>query len=184
MKHLTEKIIAAILAALCCGPVMAQDWMDGLPSKPGYVDFGNLTELFGQEPKVEVMLGGPLVTFLAEASRQEDPELAKMLDGLTAISVNVYELDQGDAQAARDRVEQLAGRLSDQQWQRTVKVNEEDSRVQMFMRTDGDQIAGLALMVLGGDSEAVFINVVGNVDPAALGKLASKFGVSADINLN
>lgn len=184
MKHLTEKIIAAILAAFCCGPVMAQDWMEGLPSKPGYVDFGNLTELFGQEPKVEVMLGGPLVTFLAEASRQEDPELAKMLDGLTAISVNVYELDQGDAQAARDRVEQLAGRLSDQKWQRTVKVSEEDSRVQMFMRTDGDQIAGLALMVLDGDSEAVFINVVGNVDPAALGKLAGKFGVSADINLN
>lgn len=184
MKHLTEKIIAAILAALFCGPVMAQDWMDGLPSKPGYVDFGNLTELFGQEPKVEVMLGGPLVTFLAEASRQEDPELAKMLDGLTAISVNVYDLDQGDAQAARDRVEQLAGRLSDQKWQRTVKVSEEDSRVHMFMRTDGDQIAGLALMVLDGDSEAVFINVVGNVDPAALGKLAGKFGVSADLNLN
>lgn len=184
MKYLAEKIIAAILAALFCGPVFAQDWMDNLPAKAGYVDFGNLTELFGQEPKVEVMLGGPLVTFLAEASRQEDPELAKMLEGLTAISVNVYELGEGDRQAARERVETLAQRLRDQQWQRTVKVNEGDSRVQMFMRTDGNQIAGLALMVLGGDSEAVFINVVGDVDPAALGKLAGKFGVSADLDFN
>lgn len=184
MKHLTEKIIAAILAALCCGPVFAQDWMDNLPDKPGYVDFGNLTDLFGREPKVEVMLGGPLVTFLAEASRQEDPELAKMLDGLTAISVNVYELDQGDTEAARERVEQLAGRLRDQQWQRTVKVTDEDSRVHMFMKTDGNQIAGLTLMVLGSDSEAVFINVVGNVDPAALGKLAGKFGVSTNLEFN
>lgn len=184
MKHLTEKIIAAILAVLTCGPVFAQDWMDGLPSKPGYVDFGNLTELFGEEPKVEVMLGGPLVTFLAEASRQEDPELAKMLEGLTAISVNVYELGEGDREAARERVSTLARRLGDEQWQRTVKVTEGDSRVHMFMKTDGDQIAGLALMVLGGDTEAVFINVVGDVDPAALGKLAGKFGVSANLDLH
>lgn len=183
MKHLTETIMATILAALFCGPVLAQDWMEGLPSKPGYVDFGNLTQLFGEEPKVEVMLGGPLVTFLAEASREEDPELAKMLDGLTAISVNVYELEEGDREAARERVSTLAQRLGDEQWQRTVKVNEGDSRVHMFMKTDGDQIAGLALMVLGGDTEAVFINVVGDVDPAALGKLAGKFGVSADLNL-
>lgn len=183
MKHLTETIMATILAALFCGPALAQDWMEGLPSKPGYVDFGNLTQLFGEEPKVEVMLGGPLVTFLAEASREEDPELAKMLDGLTAISVNVYELEEGDREAARERVSTLAQRLGDEQWQRTVKVNEGDSRVHMFMKTDGDQIAGLALMVLGGDTEAVFINVVGDVDPAALGKLAGKFGVSADLNL-
>lgn len=184
MKHLVEKILVALFAALLCGPVLAQDWMDTLPDKPGYVDFGDLTELFGNEPKVEVMLGGPLVTFLAEASREEDPELAKMLEGLTAISVNVYELDEGDSKAARDRVEELAGRLRDQKWQRTVKVTEEDSRVHMFMKTDGNQIAGLTLMVVGGDSEAVFINVVGNVDPAALGKLAGKFGVSANIDFN
>lgn len=184
MNRITTTLIAAFLAVMGSGPVMAQDWMDTLPSKAGYVDFGNLTELFGDEPKVEVMLGGPLVTFLAEASRQEDPELAKMLDGLTAISVNVYELDEGDRQAARDRVETLAERLRDDRWQRTVRVNEEDSRVHMFMKTEGEEIAGLALMVLGGDSEAVFINVVGNVDPAALGKLAGKFGVSADIDLN
>lgn len=184
MKRIATMVIAAFIAALGSGSLKAQDWMDTLPSKAGYVDFGNLTELFGQEPKVEVMLGGPLVTFLAEASRQEDPELAKMLDGLTAITVNVYELDEGDKTAARDRVEELATRLRDEQWQRTVRVNDEDSRMHMFMKTDGPQIAGLALMVLGGDSEAVFINVVGNVDPAALGKLAGKFGVSADIDFN
>lgn len=183
MKRITTMAIAALLAAVSSGPVMAQDWMDTLPSKPGYVDFGNLTELFGEEPKVEVMLGGPLVTFLAEATRQEDPELAKMLDGLTAITVNVYELDEGDTKAARDRVEALAARLRDDQWQRTVRVTEETSRMHMFMKPDGSQISGLALMVVDG-SEAVFINVVGDVDPAALGKLAGKFGVSADIDFN
>lgn len=184
MKRITRVLIAAAAAVLATGPVMAQDWMDTLPSEAGYVDFGNLTELFGEEPKVEVMLGGPLVTFLAEASRQEDPELAKMLDGLKAISVNVYSLDKGDTKAADNRVEELANRLRDDRWQRTVRVNDENSRVHMFMKTDGGQIAGLALMALDGDTEAVFINVVGNVDPAALGKLAGKFGVSADIDFN
>lgn len=184
MKRIKSTVIAAFLAVACTGPVLAQDWTESLPSKAGYVDFGNLTELFGHEPKVEVMLGGPLVTFLAEASRQEDPELAEMLDGLTAITVNVYDLDEGDTNAARDRVEELAARLGDQQWQRTVRVTEEDSRMHMFVKSDGPKIAGLALMVLSDDSEAVFINVVGDVDPAALGKLAGKFGVSADIDLN
>lgn len=182
MKPIRQLI--AILLLLTAGPLAAQSWQETIKSHPGYVDFGNLTEVMGEEPKVEVMLGGPLITFLAEASRQEDPELADMLQGLSAIRVNVFKLDNGDTKAARQRVEEIAGRLSRQDWERTVKVNDEKSPVNMFIRTDGDNIAGLAVMVVSGDSEAVFINVVGDVNPAALGKLAGKFGVSVDAIAN
>lgn len=178
MMNTMRNTMAAVLLLLAAGPLAAQDWQEAIKDKPGYVDFGNLTELMGEEPKVEVMLGGPLITFLAEASREEDPQLADMLNGLAAIRVNVFELNDGDTKAARARVEEIAGKLTREKWERTVKVNDEDSPVNMFVRTDGSKIAGLAVMVVSGDSEAVFINVVGDVDPAALGKLAGKFGVS------
>lgn len=172
-------LLACVLLATA-GTIAAQDWQETLRAQPGYVDFGDLSALLGEEPKVEVMLGGPLITFLAEASRGEDPEMADMLSGLTAIRVHVFELDNGDTKAARERVEELSRRLVQDNWQRTVKVNDKDSPVNMFVRTDGNNIAGLAVMVVSGDSEAVFINIVGNVDPVALGRLASKFGVSVD----
>jgi len=170
--------LAAATLFLAAGPLAAQDWQDAVKSKPGYVDFGDLSKELGEEPKVEVMLGGPLISFLAEASREDDPELADMLKGLAAVRVNVFELKEGDAKVARDRVNQVAKKLAGEHWQKTISVNDDENPVSMFIRTEGDKISGLAMMVVSGDREAVFINVVGDVDPAALGKLAAKLGVS------
>ena len=48
------------------------------------------------------------------------------------------------------------------------------------MKTVGSKVAGMAVMVIEPGSDAVFMNIVGEIDPAQLGQVASRFGV--DIN--
>lgn len=183
MKRVLETLLALILALSAVPPIQAQDWLENLKAQPGYVDFGNLSETLGAEPKVQIALGGPMLNFLASASGEDDPEMAKMLQNLSGIRVNVFELNNGDAEAARARVHALAQQLVDNQWQPTVQVNDPKSPMNLFIKPAGDHIAGLAMMVVSGDSQAVFINVVGNVDPAALGRLAGELGISMDLGM-
>lgn len=177
------RVIAAFVAvagAVMALPAIGAEWEEQIKTEPGYVDFGNLQGLTDTEPKVAVSLGGPLLTFLREATREEEPELAGMLDGLKGVRVSVYPLNGDDTEAIKERVKSLADELAGAAWERTVKVEDDSDLVHMYLKMQQDSIAGLTLMVVEPGSEAVFINVIGSIDPAALGRLVSKFGVSVD----
>lgn len=163
---------------LAASPTRAAD-----PSgAPGYVDFGDLETLTGNAPKVEVDLGGPMIRFLAAASREAEPDVADMMSKLKSIRVNVFELAPGSAEATSDQVQSLAADLEANDWERAVVVREEgDAIVHMYMKLDGEDVVGMTFMAMDhGSDEAIFINIVGEVDPEKLGKLAAKFGVDGD----
>ena len=159
-------------------PARAQDSLSQLP---GYVDFGNLAELSGATPTVEISLGQALIGFVAAAAREEEPDLAMALSRLKSIRVNVLELS-GDAglQSARERADAIVGRLKADRWEPAVSVLADDASVQMYIKTEGDQVTGMTVMMVGEDNEAVFMNIVGEIDPEQLGRVASRFGVNLD----
>ena len=43
----------------------------------------------------------------------------------------------------------------------------------------GDNIDGLVVMVVSDDDEAVFVNVVGTIDPAQIGRIGHSFRIDA-----
>jgi len=148
---------------------------------PGFVDFGDLETLTGNPPKVEVDLGGPMIRFLAAASREAEPDVADMMSKLKSIRVNVFELAPGSEEAAHLKLQSLAADLEARDWERAVVVREKgEATVHMYMKLDGENVVGLTFMAVDDDDEAVFINIVGEVDPEKLGKLAARFGVDGD----
>ena len=161
-----------LLTALLALPAMAQE--DALVDLPGYVDFGELGDIYG-EPKVQIALGEALLGFVSAMAAKEEPETAELFNKLKGVRVNVYNID-GDAGPAVEQVKRVATMLSGAAWSPIVRVNEEGQQVQIFLKMTGENVEGLTLMAVDGE-EAVFINVIGDINPEDLGKVVENFDV-------
>ncbi len=173
-RTITAAALGAVLA-LGTGPVLAQ----APTNEPGYVDFSVLSGQMGATPEVNLNFGGAMLGMFAEGLRESDPDLADLLGGLTGLRVTVYE--DVDAEAVRPHAADLATRLTGQGWEAAMNVRDDSTHVDMLMRTGDNRIRGLALIVTEASGSAVFINVVGDLDPAAMGRLISGTGMNLNI---
>jgi len=170
-----SKILTLLMTAMLALPAMAQE--DALKAFPGYVDFGELNSIFG-EPTVQISIGASLLGLVGSLSASEDPETAEMFKRLNGVRVNVFENQQIPAEGL-DFVKDISAQLSDRGWESVVTVNSEDEQVRIFMMINGDQVEGITVMAVE-ESEAVFVNVIGNINPAELEKVMSNFDVDLD----
>jgi len=166
----------AAFAALLALPAVAQE--DELKVLPGYVDFGSLEAVYG-EPKVMVNIGGLLLGFMAQATK-DDPEAAALMEGLKGVRINVYETG-GELMPALDQLQDVKSMLREQNWEPIVQVNEDDENVQIFIKLDGEGVQGLTVMAVNAE-EAVFMNILGSMDPEKLGQVMDQFDVDMDVN--
>ncbi len=170
-----------MLCSLIALGISSRSQAQGRPeSESGYVDFRELDDWFDTEAKLEINVKGALLRLVAEASRNEDPELARLLSRLKGIYVRGYPLSRSQAGAVGRRTSDFARRLEGQGWDTVVRVREEDEQVDMYIRSDGDNIAGLVVMVVSPDEdETIFVNIVGDIDPEEIGRIGSKFHIDA-----
>ncbi|MEM1413115.1 MAG: DUF4252 domain-containing protein [Pseudomonadota bacterium] len=176
MNKLMKHCAIATMALLLALPALAQE--DELKSMPGYVDFGTLDAVYG-EPKVRVNIGGFLLSFMSQAAK-EDPDAAALMEGLEGVRINIYSTE-GEIAPAMDQLQDVKDMLSDQNWEPIVQVNEDDENVQIFMKADGEGMQGLTVMVVNAE-EAVFLNILGSIDPDQIGAVMDQFDVDMDID--
>ena len=167
--------MTVVLTAMLALPAMAQE--DALKAFPGYVDFGDLGDIFG-EPTVQISVGASLLSLVGSLSASEDPEAAEMFKRLNGVRVNVYENTEIPA-AGLDLVRDVSSQLSGSGWESVVTVNSEDEQVRIFMKIDDDVVQGITVMVVEA-TEAVFVNVIGDINPAELEKVMDNFDVEID----
>ncbi len=167
-----RKILTACITALMALPVMAQE--DSLKDFPGYVDFGELNTVFG-EPTVQISVGESLLGLVSSLSASEDPEAAELFNRLNGVRVNVFET-QGMADGAVDYVKEVSSRLSERGWESVVTVNSDDEQVRIFMMINGGQVEGITVMAVE-ETEAVFVNIIGSINPEELGKVMENFDI-------
>jgi hypothetical protein len=163
------------LSAVLAVPAMAQE--DALKAFPGYVDFGELNSIFG-EPTVQISIGASLLGLVGTLSEEEDPEAAELFKKLNGVRVNVFETETM-ADGAVDLVKDISGKLSSSGWESVVTVNSADEQVRVFMKLNGEMVDGITVMALEED-EAVFVNVIGNINPSELQQVMKNFDVEID----
>jgi len=174
-----KRWMIAVLTACMALPVMAQE--DALKGLPGYIDFGQLNSAYG-EPKVNITIGGTLLNFVGAMAAKEDPEAAAVFNGLKGVRVSTY-ATAGDTGAALDQLNSVKKKLQSSDWEPVVQVNDDGGEyVQIFLKINGEAIDGLVLMAVD-DEEAVFINVLGSLDPAQLSQVMDSFDVDIDPNI-
>ena len=145
------------------------------------IDVRALDTYFNDEPRVEVNLKGSLLRLLVEASREDEPEFAEMVSGLTGVTVRVYDLDTA-VDGLTTRLSRFGDDLEDQGWSTLVRVRgeagtDDEDDVWIYVLDDGDVFGGLAVMSLDHtDEQVAFVLIDGVIDPSQIGRLSSRFG--------
>lgn len=171
MKHTMRKLAIGVFTMLLALSVVAQE--DELKTMPGYVAFESLDEVYG-EPKVRVNVGGFLLSLMSKAAKN-DPEAAAVLEGLEGVRINVYSTG-GEVAPAIDQLQNAKNMLSNQNWEPIIQVNEDRQNVQVFIKANGEGVQGLTVMAVDAD-DAVFVNILGSIDPENLGAIMDQFDV-------
>jgi hypothetical protein len=172
---LFRKLAIAALAGLLALPAIAQE--DALKGFPGYVDFGELNSIFG-EPTVQISIGESLLGLVGSLSAEEDPEAAEVFKRLNGVRVNVFENTEIPPEGL-DLVKDISGRLAAQGWETVVTVNSADEQVRIFMKINDDMVEGITVMAVE-ETEAVFVNVIGNINPSDLDRVMENLDVEID----
>ena len=171
------KLLAGLLLSITCFSTLAQ------PSETremaGYVEFSDLSSVYG-EPKVQINIGEKLLQFVAKMDQGKDREAAEMFSKLKAVRVEVYKVNNNTGPAIV-MVDKLTRELQSRDWEPVVLVTEDNDRVRIFVKLNNDVIDGLVLMSVGDDDEAVFINIIGQIDPSQIGKVTRALNIDIDM---
>lgn len=174
-KSIISKILTLCVTVMISFPAIAQE--DALKDFPGYVDFGQLTAVFG-EPSVQISVGESLLGLVGSLSASEDPEAAELFKRLNGVRVNVFETE-AMVDGAIGLVKDVSARLIDLGWESVVTVNSADEQVRIFMMIRDNSVQGITVMAVE-ETEAVFVNVIGSIDPEELGKVMENFDIDID----
>jgi hypothetical protein len=178
-RHFLLSVSPAVFAALLAVRVYAAD-----PVSAGYVDFGKFLPPDSDGKYVEVNIKENLLKFAAIIAKAQEPEAAKLIGGLKLVRVNVVEMNDKNRTDLTERIGKVRADLETHGWERTVTVKDNGDDVAIFVKTgNGSAIEGLVVTVLGHNHEAVFVNVVGNIDPEQISTIAAKFNIPELKNL-
>jgi hypothetical protein len=167
-------LLAVMMLAVAAGVWAQQSPATKAPAEDvkklaGYVEF-DASKLWGQEePKVNLFVDQALLTVLIGAMKEDQPELAELLQDVKLIQVQVLRGQGTPEGRSLEKVSELIKGLKERQgWNPIVSVTENGKNVDILLKTQNDVIVGLALFVAGG-GEFVFINIAGEFKPETLG---------------
>ncbi|HVU18976.1 MAG TPA: DUF4252 domain-containing protein [Candidatus Didemnitutus sp.] len=173
MNTLIRYSLGAVAALALAGVVRAAD------VEPGFVDIGKLAPSSGGK-FVEVNLSPSMLKFAARLVAIDEPDTASLIGNLKRIRVNVVGLDDSNRAGAIEKIENVRKSLEAQGWSQMVSVreNEGGDNVDIHVKQHGDDsIDGLVITVIDHKGEAVFVNIVGNINPDQLAKVAQKLDI-------
>jgi hypothetical protein len=162
---------AAFAGALSLSAVAADE--------PGFVDIGSFAPS-GKGQFVEVNLSPALLKFAARIAKSHEPDAAEIVGDIKRIRINVVGLDDANRDATIERIEAVRAKLESQGWTRmvTVREGEKGDDVAIFAKVRADEaLDGIVVTVFNRTGEAVFVNVVGTINPDKIAALAEKYDI-------
>ena len=173
MKNLRFLVAAAGLSAVLSVASFAAD------PEPGFVDVGQLMAS-AKGKFVEVNLSTNMLKFAAKLAARQEPEAAELIGNLKRIRVNVVSLDDTNRKDAVAQIESIRRKLEAQGWTQMVTVREQEGgdNVDIHVKQHGDDtIEGLVVTVIDHKGEAVFVNIVGNINADQISKVAENLNI-------
>lgn len=146
--------------------------------EPGYVDFGSFTSLESSSKITEVLIDEDLLSALATISSEKDPNIMAILEGLKLVKANVYEVSEENSDDVKDKINDIDSELSGTDWKRIVKTRSKEEIANVYIKQNNSKdIIGLVVTTFESSGEAAFVNIVGTIELATIGKLGNKFNI-------
>ena len=180
MKHSIALLGAFACTMLTTGLILAAD-----KTAPGQADFGSFTAPSGGGEFVEVNVPGGLISLAARFVEKQEPDVAKLLNGIKQVRVNVIGLDDTNREDMSKRAQKVRTDLSKQGWEKIVTAQKQEQDVSVYLKMDeGGGIQGVTVVVIDGSKHAVFANVVGDIRPEQLAMLGEKLNIEPLKNIS
>lgn len=147
----------------------------------GYVDFSSFAPN-AEGQLVEIKIESGLIRFAAKIAALKEPAAAELLKNIQQVRVNVVELDDTNRADAAGKIAAVRGHLESMGWAPTVNVRDpkKGEDVAVYIKSkDDDSIDGIVVTVIEKGKQAVFVNVVGNIQPEQLAELGDRLNISA-----
>ena len=158
----TVKIVCVTLILfLCAGCGLTAG---GLKRDPGYATF--IYPTFWEADKEVSISLGPTIMGFARTFMQEDEEFAHLIKDVKGLHLRVYNVED-NLDLVANYVDDSAEQLNQQGWEPLVTVHDDTQHVAVLVKMDAEEIQGMVVLV-AEPTEAVFINVIGNIKPEAL----------------
>lgn len=178
-----KKLLSAVIFFTSSLFIGSSAFANDITQERGYVDFANLDSEYG-EPKVMVNLNKTMLGFISKMN-MSDPEASELISKLKAVRIQIYNMTDND-QPALDLIANVSEDIITKDWLPIVSVNEKDEKVRVFTKITNDVMDGLVVMVINNseereEREAVFINIVGEIDPAQINKVTKSLNIDVDL---
>lgn len=173
MKNLISLFIIIFFAASAIVTAQEEDYS----KYPGYANFGDLKALEEGEMVTEILIEEKLLRMVSKFTK-DDVELSDLIGGLKLIKVNTFEVTPSNADQLIKRAQMIDKNLMSKKWDRIVKTKSKGEIANVYIKTAGDdEFVGLTVVSIDENGEAAFVNIVGNINMDALGKLGQKFDI-------
>ena len=138
----------------------------GITAPRGNDGFADLDSLGMQDTDrvISLSIGPALLRFAARHMDDDEAEVRDLLQSLDGVRIRVYEVN-GDSQRVAGRMDHMSQKLQADGWEPVMLVRKEDEQAHMLLRTVDDRICGMTVLVLDGETEAVVINLMGEINP-------------------
>lgn len=181
-KHLLITLFLTICLPLS---FLIADEDKEIKNHPGYVNFDEIEIPGDAEETVEVYIKGPLLKLIGKATEDDDPGMADILSKLLLVRVNTFSIDRDLANDLKAKINKIENRLKDQKWEKTVRVKDRNDLVNIFIKMDDqNRMVGLVVMAIEADDEAVFVNIVGEIDWRSIRKIGRHFDINELKNID
>lgn len=150
---------------------------EDLSKEPGYVDFGNFGSFEKGNDVTEVNLDAKILKMVSKMTESDAPNLAKMLSDLKLVKVNVFHPDEKDIPQITSKIRNLDNKLMSNGWDRIVRSRENGELVNVYIKSNENNIDGLVVTNLDHDGEVAFVNIVGPINLELIGQLGKKFDI-------
>lgn len=145
-------------------------------SNDGYADLESLG--MRDTDRVINLSIGPTLLHFAARYMDDEPETRDLLRSLDGVRIRIYEID-GDASRVAHRIFRMSEHLQEDGWEPVMLVREQDEEVHMLLRMDNNHISGMTVLISDGESEAVIVNLMGEIRPEQFGDVMVALEVDA-----
>jgi hypothetical protein len=161
-------LLAVLLLSLVIG---SQAVAGDVKNEPGYVDLEWIQIPASADEVQDIDLSEIIKSVAADAKDSGDEQLAQVLEMVRSIRVKGFTLGKDGADDVAKAVDRITKDLKKNDWKRLIYLKDGDEIMSVSTKYKGEDLVGLMVLAYEPGHEALFVNVVGDLDLPTLMKL-------------